>query len=232
MGLDPQDEVEMYQNARYISASEAFWRIYEFDLHHRSPAVEKLDCHLPGEQYHIFEDGQEEESLAEGPRKTKLMAYFEANATSPLARTTLYPDFPQYFTWQSGPKKWKERQRGKAIGRIPIITLNSHQSELFYLRLLLHNKVGATSFDDLRTINGELCGSFQEACLKLGLLENDNELDLIMEEAATIRFGDQLRDMFINILLYSRPSDTRLVSRLLLGPVLEKSCCNIIDSKS
>ena len=92
-----------------------------------------------------------------------------------------------------------------------MITLNSHQSELFYLRLLLHNKLGATSFDDLKTVNGELCASFQEACIKMGLLENDNELDLIMAEAATIRFGDSLRDMFLNILLYSRPSDTRLV---------------------
>ena len=93
-----------------------------------------------------------------------------------------------------------------------MISLNSHQSELFYLRLLLHNKVGATSFEDLKTVNGELCESFQDTCLKMGLLENDNELDLVMEEAAAIRFGDQLRDMFINILLYSRPSDTRSVT--------------------
>lgn len=211
MGVNANDEVERFQNARYISASEAFWRIYEFDLHHRAPAVEKLDCHLPGEQYHIFEDGQEELSLAGGPRRTKLMAYFEANAESPLARTVLYPDFPEHFTWQPGPKEWKKRQRGKAIGRIPIISLNAHQSELFYLRMLLHNKAGATSFDDLKTVDGEVSGSFQEACVKMGLLENDNELDLIMEEAASLRFGNQLRDMFVNILLYSRPSDTRLV---------------------
>ena len=209
--LNPQDEVEQYQNARYISASEAFWRIYQFDLHHRSPAVEKLDCHLPGEQTVIFEDGREEEALAV-EKKTKLMAYFEINRTDDFARTILYPDFPQHFTWNAGGKKWTRRRRGGNIGRIPMISLNSHQSELFYLRLLLHNKAGATSFEDLKTFDGRVCESFQEACIAAGLLERDDELDRVVEEAATIRSGDQLRDVFINILLYSRPSDTRLVS--------------------
>ena len=35
---------------------------------------------------------------------------------------------------------------------------------------------GPTCFEDLRTVNGELCSGFQEACQKLGLLEDDTEI--------------------------------------------------------
>ena len=205
--LSQADEVENYVNARYISASEAYWRIYGFSLHHRYPPVMKLECHLPGEQVEFFADGEEQNVLDRGPRLTKLEAYFQTNATDPLARNILYPDFPDHYTWVSGQRKWKRRLRGKMMGRIPMINLNPHQAELFYLRMLLHNKAGATSFEDLRTVDGVLASSFQDACVKLGLLESDDSLDRVMEEAASIRFGNQLRDVFANLLIYNRPSD-------------------------
>ena len=209
MELDANNEVEQYQNARYISASEAYWRIYGFELHHRSPPVQKLECHLPGEQVHVFADGEQEQVLEQGPRKTMLEAYFETNFRDPAARAILYPDFPQHYTWNTTPKEWRKRKRGYQVGRVPMVTLTPHTAERFYLRLLLYNKAGATSFDDLKTIDQELCSTFQEACVRLGLLERDDELDSVIEEATTIRFGDQLRDVFINILIYCRPSDTR-----------------------
>lgn len=73
------DEVETYLNARYISASEAFWRIYGFEIHKKYPPVERLPCHLPDEQIVIFEDGQAEDAAHKGPPVTRLMAYFETN---------------------------------------------------------------------------------------------------------------------------------------------------------
>ena len=96
---------------------------------------------------------------------------------------------------------------GDMLGRIPSITLNPHQAELYYLRMLLHNKAGALSFEDLRTVNGHICISFQEACQTLGLLEDDTEIDKAMEEAASIRFGPALRDTFVTLLIYCRPAN-------------------------
>ncbi|KAI8368152.1 aminotransferase [Radiomyces spectabilis] len=43
----PVDEIQLYQDARYISAPKAIWRIYSFSLHHRSPAAMQLALHLP-----------------------------------------------------------------------------------------------------------------------------------------------------------------------------------------
>ncbi|XP_057247390.1 uncharacterized protein LOC130589407 [Beta vulgaris subsp. vulgaris] len=55
---DPQkiDEIKMYYDCRYISACEAVWRIYGFPIHHRTPAVERLSFHLPGEQMVVYTD--------------------------------------------------------------------------------------------------------------------------------------------------------------------------------
>ncbi|GKF13153.1 hypothetical protein Tco_0051079, partial [Tanacetum coccineum] len=50
------DEIKEYYNCRYISACEATWRIFSFDIHYRYPSVERLSFHLPGEQNIFYED--------------------------------------------------------------------------------------------------------------------------------------------------------------------------------
>ena len=64
--------------------------------------------------------------------------------------------------------------------------------ETYSLRMLLHHVRGPTCFQDLRTVNGIVMNSFQEACQKLGLLEDDSEIESAMREACTVQFGDQL----------------------------------------
>ena len=75
------------------------------------------------------------------------------------------------------------------VGRMPLITLNTKSSELFHLRLLLLNVSGPTCFEDLRTVDGQLCQTFQEATVKLGLWEDDTECYLALEEAFSVQFG-------------------------------------------
>ena len=81
--------------------------------------------------------------------------------------------------------------------------------ERYCLRLLLLRIAEATSFEDLRTVGGEILKTFQAACFALGLLEDDKENDKVMEEAALICFGNLLIDCFVNILLFSMPAQTR-----------------------
>ena len=47
--------------------------------------------------------------------------------------------------------------------------------EQYYLRMLLSIVCGATSFENLRTVNGITYPTFKEACIALGLLQNDEE---------------------------------------------------------
>ena len=51
----------------------------------------------------------------------------------------------------------------------------------------------------------------------MGLLEDDSEIDKAMEEAVFIRFGDNLRDMFVTLLENCIPNN-----RLELGKMADK----------
>ena len=50
-------------------------------------------------------------------------------------------------------------------------------TNVFYLRLLLVNVPGPTSFRFLRNVEGELCATYREACQRLHLLEDDVHWD-------------------------------------------------------
>lgn len=78
--------------------------------------------------------------------------------------------------------------------------------EQFYLRTLLTVVRGATSFEDLRTFNGQLCPSFRDACLQRGLLDDDGEWRLCLREACEMQTGSRLRDLFATILYHCNPS--------------------------
>ncbi|XP_057246759.1 uncharacterized protein LOC130589510 [Beta vulgaris subsp. vulgaris] len=61
------DEIKMYYDCRYILACEAIWRIFGFNIHYRTPAVERLSFHLPGEQTVLFNDHADVESILDSP---------------------------------------------------------------------------------------------------------------------------------------------------------------------
>ncbi|CAI2202024.1 7421_t:CDS:1, partial [Funneliformis geosporum] len=90
-----------------------------------------------------------------------------------------------------------------AIGRLYIV--QPSEGERYYLRILLNYIKGATSFNNLNTINEYICKTFKEACIHLDLLQNDNEWDICLYEASRINTGQQLRHLFAIILLYCQP---------------------------
>ena len=142
-----------------------------------------------------------------GPPKTKLTGFFKTNKEDESARDLLYTDFPGYFGWKAGEWKRKKRNIGQAIGRIPTVSLCSKQMETYALRLLLHHVKGPICFEDLRTVDGELQSTYQEACQKLGLMEDDTEVQQALSEACSVRFGDQLISFFGSLLEFCRPGN-------------------------
>lgn len=75
------DEIKQYYDCRYLSACEAVWRIFSFDIHHREPSVERLMFHLPGEQYLIFDKRKPLDEVLDrhSSNFTKFLAWFVAN---------------------------------------------------------------------------------------------------------------------------------------------------------
>lgn len=85
-----------------------------------------------------------------------------------------------------------------ALGRV--YTIHPSNAECFYLRLLLHVVKGPTSFSHLKTVDGIICESFREACQRRGLLENDQQWDMALEEASATQNANRIRHLFAILL--------------------------------
>ena len=196
------DEIKQYLDARFIGACEGAWRIFQFPTHREYPAVVRLQIHEEGQ--HLVTWNQDEntdlqEVVEQGAEKgTTLTAYFKANQDHEAARDLLYQDFPTKFVWVVRKRIWKIRQRDFAIGRMYYVQPTS--GEKFYLRLLLTVVKGATSFGHLRTVNGFLYPTFKQACIALGLLEDDQEWTQCLQEASVMQTGSQLHFLFVTII--------------------------------
>jgi ATP-dependent DNA helicase PIF1 len=88
-----------------------------------------------------------------------------------------------------------------------IVSAHLAEGERFYLRLLLNHVTGATSYADLRTIDGDTLPSFREAAQRRGLLEADDTIDECLNEAALYQMPSTLRRLFATILVYCEPND-------------------------
>ncbi|XP_075088445.1 uncharacterized protein LOC107780595 [Nicotiana tabacum] len=166
------DEIKRYLDCRYISATEACWRIFKFGIHHREPAVERLPFHLEGQNSIIFEEERRAESVLSTPgiEVTKFTEWFEANKKYTEARELTYSDFPIHFVWNSRDKTWTKRRNSNVVGRIYF----AHPA------------------------SGER------------LLEDDKEWNDCLAEAALWETGNELRNLFVTILIHCQLTKKQL----------------------
>lgn len=75
--------------------------------------------------------------------------------------------------------------------------------------MLLMRIIGATSFIDLKTVDGKIYCTFKEACDMLGLLQDDNQGDDALHNNSNSAFPGQLRAMFVHILTNCPVADPR-----------------------
>ena len=163
-----------------------------------------------------------------------LLAWFALNAAppdghEPPARSLTYAEIPEHFVWVRKDRVWRRRQRkadaDKVIRRM--FTANPSEGPRFYLYLLLLHRKGATSFEDLVTIQKEDgtsqtffeqkqddAGEWQNtenphyrlAAQELGLLASDDENERTLQDAAQYQVPSQLRQLFAHVLLHCEVS--------------------------
>lgn len=207
--LHLHDEVYQYLESRYLGPSEAVWRLLSFRVHEEYPPVAPLAVHLPDMQPIYFPSDACTQQLLdrmESGRST-LMAFFHYNtlAVRQSLPRYLYAQMPRFFTWNQRTRLWQPRKKGLAVGRLYHCSPN--QGERFFLRLLLTVKVGPTSFEDLRTVNGQVYPTFRAACVAMGLLEDDREWFYAFEEAIDFAVGYRLRVLFVIALVFGSVTD-------------------------
>ncbi|XP_055910686.1 uncharacterized protein LOC129945050 [Eupeodes corollae] len=213
---DPKNEVEKYLNGRYLSTSEAFWRIFKFPIHDHYPAVYHLAVHLENGQRVTFNDANFQQ-ISQNPPATTLTEFFKLCRNDNFAKTLLYCDVPSYYTWKN--KQFYRRKQGKVVPEYPgikrddtlgrVYTIHPNSGECFFLRILLHNVRGPVSFEMIRTVNGEIQPTYQAACKKLGLLEDDEHWKYALVDASATQSPRQIRDLFAILLMFCQPTEPK-----------------------
>ena len=210
----PRDEIQEYEDMRYVGSVEACWHILGFEIHDRFPSVLALRVHLPEEQQIVFDENAEEAAL-ENQYQTELTAFFDFNQKS-IEQGVEPEELPTYvqmseeYKYEKKLKKWiKRKQRGvNVIGRVH--SIHPVAGEAFFLRTLLHDNHcrGKTSYQDLMTLSdGRLCETFKEVCNSLGLLSNDSEWKKVLEDSAVTKMCPAIRELFVIILLFCLPTN-------------------------
>ncbi len=157
-----------------------------------NPTVYRLEVHTEGN--HTGRGEEQPTALIEA--HTKLKEWFKANIQYRGENHLRYDEFPRFFTWNRSDKvckpRVKFRKRGSrgagplyegayvtsgynyegsgetVIGRM--FTVSPREGERYFLRMLIPHVNGAKSFADMRTVDGEVCSSFRQACSHRGLL--------------------------------------------------------------
>lgn len=195
-----KNEIDEFYDCRYVSACEACWRIFAFDIHYRTPSVERLSFHIKGGQPVMYDGEDPIDDVLSKPSvgKSQFLEWFECNKIYPEARQLSYVQMPTKFVWNGSSKRWTPRQKGFAIGRMHYVPPRT--GDLYYLRILLNKVKGVTSYEDIKTVNGKLYSTNKEACYALGLLDDDKEYIECIDEANKWASGEFCRKLFVSLI--------------------------------
>ena len=229
--VEEYNEVKQYQSNRYVSSVEAAWRIRQNELYGRTPSVYRLGLHLENQET-VFYDADKLNNatdLIDKKKKSMLTAFFETNKREKWARSLLYREFAEYYTWNSGKRSWSLRMKYKklyekkpeyyednphelfdgetapqTIGRL--YSIHPTQQELYALRLLLNHVRGPTCYKDLRRDpdnRSKIYETFLDAAIARKLVKNDIMwIEAMKEEIETQTSGCKLRDFFLSLLFH------------------------------
>lgn len=93
------------------------------------------------------------------------------------------------------------------IGRVH--SVSPAQQERYALRLLLLSVPGFTSYNDVKTVDGVICDTSQEAARRRGLTMNEALVLETMDEAATYNSGKALRHFLVLLLSHQNPPNSQ-----------------------
>uniref|UniRef100_A0A915KAD6 Uncharacterized protein n=1 Tax=Romanomermis culicivorax TaxID=13658 RepID=A0A915KAD6_ROMCU len=162
------DKMDNIMQCRYMAGIEGYWNISGFPIVHCSHPVIRQWIKGPKGQPIIFHEGYEREGLGQiesGGKKTMVQAFFDLCCENSLTKTLTYDKVGKHFKFNDQEGKWyprKKRDPSKIIVRVG--SVSPRNRELFCIRILLFNVVSPTSFENLRTVEGVVYPTFEEAC--------------------------------------------------------------------
>ncbi len=165
-------------------------------MNYREPSVTPLPVHLPGCEYVIFQEGNEE--VAAATTVSKLQRYL-CQPEDPVFDQLQYCEYYEQFVVGAGRPRMAERcwtdvvpgkphfvhrrLKGQLIARINILYPSS--GDVFYLKLhLLHSS--PRSFEQARTVDGTVYDTYHNPAQALGFLHDDSEANCASTRRGTV----------------------------------------------
>ena len=219
------NEIQAHLSGRLLSAAEAVWRLLGLPLHKEYPTIMRLHIHLPNAHNFVFDPTLDPADLQEAAESTTstLLQWFELNQRDTAARAHVYSAIPEHYVWQDNT--WFRRKKQRSLGRI--FSVSSRNQELFALRRLLTVVRGATSWDDLRIVDGHLYPSFQEACGARGMLADDGDIIEAFNEIVRVSCSvANNREQFAMLLLNRQCQNTPQFFEMMWAHLCENSEVN------
>jgi len=203
----PRDKIQEYINATSTGCCEACWRLRGYQFYRSTPHVEALPVQLPDTKFVIAPYGI---TVKTQFNLSMIELYFCRPSDDPEISLMTYLTFYENFRiatktqrplFRTSMEKLKAMRSNLAITRPDAIatlmrgfvksnparlcrihTVFPKQTERFMLRKLLLHK-SAISFEDLRTDeNGVTHESYAECAEAIGLLANENEFEMHMDD--------------------------------------------------
>ncbi|CAN0177300.1 unnamed protein product, partial [Laminaria digitata] len=212
------NEIEVYKSIRYISSSEAMWRIFGYAMQYRTPNVILLFVHLQGEHIvvHVEADDDDQRRTKANKKVSELMKYF-APPSGPLYDDLTFLDYFENYTVQ--PKKQHNNseidkdlysnyvysRKAPCVCRVNFCKPDA--GDVWYLRLLLHHIV-SSGWEDIRTVDGILYDTHNEAARQRGLVQDHEEYNIAFEEAIDFSTPRELRTLLVTLIIAGAPASS------------------------
>uniref|UniRef100_A0A8D8QAR4 ATP-dependent DNA helicase n=2 Tax=Cacopsylla melanoneura TaxID=428564 RepID=A0A8D8QAR4_9HEMI len=217
----PIDEIRLYRTYRYISSSEAVWRLLSYDISSRKPTVKCLSVHLPGRDRITFQVGRANEAAEQS--LSMLDVYLRRPHTETFEPLTYCQFYQQYdFTSKfpentqrevfetSGPvKRFIVKRAREGLLKDPVCRVywvSPNRGELYFLRVLLL-RYPCYDLEELKRVNDTEHSTFQQACIALGLVQNEEEYVSCMREAKSFMMAGRLRRFFCLLVNIGAPAE-------------------------
>ena len=217
-----KSEIEMYRTARYLSASEATWKMLGFETNSRYPSVTRVHAHLEQDNNVIYpaDASPEERAAIANNSASQLMHYLKRPNLVSFNGLTLLDYFEKYIVEKkkeddpvptSAPVcKWFDQYGNIVSTRTTDHVCRIHLKspavgDVFYLRLLLY-KIPARSFMKLRIVHPAVgpaivYPNFHDAARARGLVTGDQEYFICMQEAVLFQTANLLRGLLVTLIL-------------------------------
>ncbi len=174
--------------------------------------------HLQDQHTVLFNEAEASTAL-ERSQDTKLTAYFnlviagwraDGKKTSDNGGPLFYADAPKWYKWEQKTRSWKPRLRMRredqaVIGRL--YSVAPKDLDRLYLRLLLLHTPNATGYVGAGALKPTAETTWRAAAEQRGLVETDEEFDLLLCEASLTQLPSSLRDLFVQVLIHGEPSE-------------------------